>query len=517
MLANRTFSSPGRALLSVAVVAYLFYLSSRLSGYLLLEPADGEKQYPDPLSHNRKHRPAKQYEHEQEDGSRPMAETVTVTTTLLEVRTVEAPRATVTVETTREVFVKQKQKPLLRGLPTEAFKDNLLPEVQYITSWTGSGFTNDVMTFINLIYLGLLTQRVPILPHFTPTHVGRDTGGAHNAVGIDFGDVFDLPRYFELTGQPLLEWWQVKDRKSETIDPLGCWNVWEPVSPANKGPHWTPSPHRLKLDVSYANAPGWIKRSPDSPDDLHTQFTALMALGFPTMRNKFMTAPSESPLLKQYIKPDEHMLCFDNLYWACDLEGHEMEKDWSAAWRLVGQHLHWTPKLERLADEYLRQAFGLSAGEPIPPFISIHARRGDFATSYACNDAPKEECFAPLSAYDRRVKQMQADLLSRKGVTASHVILTSDEEDEGWWKTTLETYAADGWSRANHVQMDTAKKHGLWYPILIDAAMQSHEMAMGIVGTFSSTVSIMSGKRIVSWNDAEPLQMVKWGRWGPDV
>ncbi|KAF7317539.1 hypothetical protein MKEN_00840700 [Mycena kentingensis (nom. inval.)] len=443
-------------------------------------------------------------------------ETETETVTRVVTRTVErmAPQATVTRVVTKEVVVPRARRKLLKGPPTAAFKDNLLPEVQYLTSWTGSGFTNDVMTFINLIYLGVLTERVPIVPHFIPTHVMKSV--AHTGPGIDFGDVFDLERYYELTGQAVLDWRQVKDPESKTVDPLGCWNVWEPVNPkVNQGPHWTPSPHRLKLDVSYSNAPGWIKRSPNSEDDLHTQFTALMALGFPTMRNRFLTAAELSPILQERHSPDEHLLCFDNLYWACDLEGHEMEQDWSAAWRLVGQHLHWTKKIEGLANEYLRDAFKLGPKDPVPYFIAIHARRGDFgANPHACNNLPRDECLAPLSAYDRRVKQMQAKLKADKGLDVTHVLLTSDELDPEWWATALRTY---DWARADHALLETRKKHGVWYPILIDAALQSHPRAMGVVGTFSSTVSVVAGKRVVSWNGGVPHVLVRWGRWGPDA
>ncbi|KAF7309366.1 hypothetical protein MIND_00307300 [Mycena indigotica] len=525
LLVNRTFffrySSPLRALVTFSVVAYLFYLVSTLSGYVSQTPAPRER----PAIIQMKEEKWKQ-QHGQDVPAGLSVQILTVTTTFVEVqtktRTVQAPQATVT----KEVMIKPKPKQLLRGLPTESFQDNLLPEVQYVTSWTGSGFTNDVMTFvsdfpfpvdfslihlkINLIYLGLLTQRVPVLPHFAPTHVAVNLGGTHTGPGIDFGEVFDIPRYVELTSQPLLEWWQIKDRKSTTLDPLGCWNVWESVSPMNKGPHWTESPYRLNLDVSYVTAPSWIKHAPEDPENLHTRFAALMSLGFPTRRNKSLMAASESP------QPDDHMLCFDNMYWACDLEPHDMVEDWSASWRLVGQYLHWTPKIEGLADMYLRHAFGISSRTPIPPFIAIHVRRGDFADAWRCENAPTEECFAPISAYARRVNAMKREILETKGITVKHAMLLSDEEDENWWRQAMGTYGPEGWARANHVELETAKMYGAWYPILIDAAIQSHRMSMGIVGTHTSTVSILAGKRIGSWNNGAPVQFVKWGRWGPD-
>lgn len=116
---------------------------------------------------------------------------------------------------------------------------------------------------MNLLYLALLTERVPILPFFTPTHVA--TGAKGHVGGIDFGEVFDIPRLSREIGKPVLEWWQVKvrfyfilffeicltnrlqDRNSTSIDPLGCWNTWQAVQKSNTEPHFSSAPQRLNL------------------------------------------------------------------------------------------------------------------------------------------------------------------------------------------------------------------------------------------------------------------------------
>jgi hypothetical protein len=61
---------------------------------------------------------------------------------------------------------------------------------------------------MNLIYLSLQTQRVPIIPFFTPTHIAK--GNSQHGPTIDFGEVFDVPRFAKGLGKPVLEWWQVK-------------------------------------------------------------------------------------------------------------------------------------------------------------------------------------------------------------------------------------------------------------------------------------------------------------------
>ncbi|KAF7298640.1 hypothetical protein MIND_00811100 [Mycena indigotica] len=401
---------------------------------------------------------------------------------------------------------------LLKGFPTRAFADNLRPDVQYITTWVHAGFTNDVIIFIHLLYLALLTQRVPIIPHFVPTHIlGPETSQIDGFSGpdLDFGEVFDLPRYSRLTNQAVLEWWQVKDRESDIVDPLGCWEALV----TNKH-HRRASPHRLKLDVSYTTAPNWTKISSD-PHNPHLSFSALMALTFPTKRNQHLIPPTHSPLLNHTLPPNEHLFCFDNLYWVCEIEEHDLQYEWSAAWRLVGQHLHWTPQILSLSDDYLRHAFGLEAtNAPIPPFIAVHVRRGDFADPNTCDKFPSEECYAPISFYHMRVKEMQAELLASNGVVVQHVLLMSDEQDETWWAQAQAAYSSEGWARASHVELQTVEKYGMWYPILIDSAMQTHRMVLGIVGTMSSTVSVISGKRIASWNEGTaPLKMVPYGQW----
>ena len=132
--------------------------------------------------------------------------------------------------------------PFVLGPPTESFRDNLREDVQYITSWISAGWStcpvlcvyhptitdrhssclvaNDVMTYMNLIYLGVITSRVPIIPMFTPSHV-------RGANPVPFGDVFDVERFIDESGIDIVEWRDVKNPDSEVVDDLGCWNIWE--------------------------------------------------------------------------------------------------------------------------------------------------------------------------------------------------------------------------------------------------------------------------------------------------
>lgn len=95
---------------------------------------------------------------------------------------------------------------------------------------------------MNLLYLAMITERVPVIPYFTPTHVG---GG--NAPTLAFGEVFDIPRLQKAIGSRILEWHEVKDPESEIIDTMGCWSVWKGVQSFNTESHFTSAPDRLKL------------------------------------------------------------------------------------------------------------------------------------------------------------------------------------------------------------------------------------------------------------------------------
>jgi hypothetical protein len=99
---------------------------------------------------------------------------------------------------------------------------------------------------MNLIYLAMLTERIPILPVFNPSHI---SGGSSDTEVVDttFGEVFDVPRLAKELRMPILEWWQVKDRKSTTVDSLGCWNVWQAVMEHSSGPQYSPTPRKLNI------------------------------------------------------------------------------------------------------------------------------------------------------------------------------------------------------------------------------------------------------------------------------
>ena len=85
----------------------------------------------------------------------------------------------------------------------------------------------------NLIYLALITERVPIIGPFTPSHIGGDAGD------ILFSEVFDIDYLSEKVGIPVLEWNEVKNLSTPEVEDIGCWSVWEAVQARESGPRIT--------------------------------------------------------------------------------------------------------------------------------------------------------------------------------------------------------------------------------------------------------------------------------------
>ncbi|TCD62408.1 hypothetical protein EIP91_006936 [Steccherinum ochraceum] len=398
-----------------------------------------------------------------------------------------------------------KYSPYLRGPPTDSFRENLRSDTKYITSWISAGWNNDVMTYMNLLYLGKITDRVSVIGTFTPSHIGGD------APPIPFGEVFNVSKFIQDSDVPMVEWDEVKNPDSETIDAIGCWNVWEAVQYYEHYPRGSAIPDWLGLDISYTRGPDWLKLIPNYEHDKCSTFWALARLAYPQDRNKSIGNAQPSPQYHITLDPDEHMLCYDYLYYACAQQSFEFDYDYAPQWKDVGKHLYWSDHVADTAALYVKQLLGYPEDGETPPYITIHARHGDF--SGWCWEAEQpEDCFAPLPVIARRVREIQDEIRMRKGIEIpdSHVFMTSDERDEKWW----DDVKAMGWVKVDHTAMNTVELYGRWFPVILDAAIQSN--GLGFVGTDRSTFSVLSARRVTDWHDGA-TRMVKWGKKDADA
>ncbi|KZT51348.1 hypothetical protein CALCODRAFT_138136 [Calocera cornea HHB12733] len=398
----------------------------------------------------------------------------------------EQPETIMSEEVEYKAYIGQ----FLMDAPGESFEDNLRSEHQYITSWPSAGWTNDVMTYANLIHLALLTSRIPILPPFAPSHLPQEAGFP------PVGEVFDIPRLSKAIGIPILEWKDVKRQDSDDWEVLGCWSTWSTWQDSHRPSYVLP---RLKLDVSYTGLPDDFKLFHDNPNDYHVSLNKLVQLAFPSGRNAALV--QHQPVAAQRsgltIEPSEHLLCYDYLYYTGVDTAFEWWYDWSPQWRFVGTHMHWTPRVEGIAKEYLMNHFGTNDVDSVPPYIVVHARRGDFLGQCATQDMT---CLPTHSQMKRRVLEMQSSLAAQ-GIQTDRVLVTSDETDPTWWEAITEM----GYTYINHTELGTEAKYGMWYGPILDAAFQS--MGAAVIGTERSTMSLLAERRALDWQSAPSTRL----------
>lgn len=82
----------------------------------------------------------------------------------------------------------------------------------------------------NLVYLGIISGRIPVIPPFPPSSTHLGTGGKY----LTFGEIFDLPRLRASLRMPIVEWKDIKEEGTPVIDTLGCWSPWAAAGPEKK-------------------------------------------------------------------------------------------------------------------------------------------------------------------------------------------------------------------------------------------------------------------------------------------
>jgi len=147
----------------------------------------------------------------------------------------------------------------------------------------------------------------------------------------------------------------------------------------------------------------------------------------------------------------------------------------------------------------------------IPKYIAIHVRHGDFKN--LCGDRATEDCFASLDVIAKRVKEVKEELAKRPEFQNSDgtpiempVIMTSDERDATWW----DAVRSQDWTWIDHGPdgENTSNVLGSWYPVLIDAIIQS--LGHGFVGTDQSTMSVIAQRRVEAWQNGS-TRLFLWG------
>ena len=203
--------------------------------------------------------------------------------------------------------------------------------------------------------------------------------------------------------------------------------------------------------------------------------------------------------------PDERLFCLDNTFFLGSnipppafptfpspdpLRSYEGE-----GWIEAGQYLHFTDEVEDLADFYLMEMFEVGTMADVPPIITVHIRRGDFAQARGLTSIDK---YTDGVARARRRLQRRMDDPATwrgpaknkasypKGLKAADyiVVATTDEKRDSDF---VQELLGLGWLVLDHERMQTEEKFGSWMPMIIDQAILARGKAF--VGTEWSTYS----------------------------
>ncbi|KAL7409845.1 hypothetical protein BDY24DRAFT_436766 [Mrakia frigida] len=462
----------------------------------------------------------------------------------------------------------------------ESYTENLLPNINYITSFHIAGLNNEIITQFNLLHLTYLSRKnaaspvpyTPVLPPFLP-HFGHLTGGEgkNSAPLLRFSQVFDIDRLAELLGFGILEWadlkegfagagmggviedeWATEEERQATKaasagqtlekigaglekEPMGCWSSSMAVNRGNiigNGledyynfkPIWTPLPYSLFASTDrgphHLLLPSLANFITPPDNRLRTEylkFTNDEAQRMITSWDKNKTKEDVFDKKKGWIEPNVKkgsITCFDLLYYASD-KGEEVREVYRCTppvprnqgpWWSVGQYAHWNSDLRKIGVDTLRKVIGLPEGKAIPNVFTVHIRRTDFMPS--CPDYAKP-CLA-VSHFSDHLNGMRERYVDNVTRSAKDwpVVVTTDESDPEY----LAEITALGWFLVDHHALNTKHVHGIWYPSLIDNVVLS--LGRGLVGTKSSTMSILASRRVEDWNGGQtervgPLES-KW-------
>lgn len=206
---------------------------------------------------------------------------------------------------------------------------------------------------------------------------------AYKAGVLPFSDVFNLTNLRSALKSPVVEWSDVKtlspltdprqkvshpSNEDAKPEPLGCWSVRQPR--LNIPIRVLELETVLNVDMSFTRVPPMAFFT-NNPNDTYTKFSALAALiqpNYPHPDSLHQPLMEESRLLGLKLPPEDHLACFDFLYWVTSgFARYEMEMRWSPAWNTVGTHLTFTESLKDITRGYLRRAMELPEDSTVPP------------------------------------------------------------------------------------------------------------------------------------------------------
>ncbi|KAI4517033.1 hypothetical protein K525DRAFT_261224 [Schizophyllum commune Loenen D] len=250
-----------------------------------------------------------------------------------------------------------------------SFKDKLRADVKYLVQWGGPvGFSNQIISQFHILYLALLSERVPIIPPFIANgHVGFDEPL------LSFSDVFDLDHLRAQLRAPVLEWSDVQASDGAS-DTLGCWALANWHEAAQTPMDFS---HALGVDVVYTPVP----HDPRS-EYMYATVTVAELVHPGSALSQVYRSTSEAQ--QASLPPDDHIACFDFTYFVsstADLNLDHSAGSYWPAWWMAGRHVRFTRTVRERAQVQLRRAFALSSGDAVPSVSSSAVVRVQLLTA----------------------------------------------------------------------------------------------------------------------------------------
>ena len=350
---------------------------------------------------------------------------------------------------------------------------------------------NQFLAIVALLETASILDRVPILPDLLPAFVA---GGQSRP----FSDFFDVTALAASYQRPVLEWQNVKSRRSppyyESLpEKIGCWGM-NGLS-AKDFDFGLASSYNITADVWPVQKPldrlSWSFFNPQ-----HQLIEAQMQDSQPWVQTLVKRG------LHDRVRPDHNLLCTSTLFFLRKptfKSGRyrtpslgQLDPD-QPFWAQYGSKIRFSASLQHLADEVVATLLGSAQ-----PFIAVHIRRADFVhLQWVANGtiASSLDLYAP--AIDRIRRQSPA--LSRLPV-----LVATDERSSDYQAAIRKR----GWVLIDHRRLATAERLSNWYPPLLDMAILA--MGRAFVGTEGSTMSSLAGARVRDWySEARPVTFVK--------
>ena len=459
---------------------------------------------------------------------------------------------------------------------------------------TRNDAANQFISVMRVLYLAKTLNRVAIVPTFIPSHFL----GPY----VDFDLFYDLDGFMRRSHIPAVPMSRLKraarlgEARPPHNDEVSCWSVSEQTTGmANLGAesmdahgvwvhHWALPPMHRSLggfDLAYDSLrlfdfdgqmrADWVAKvrrewlpqvARPAKDDQGRPTKPLRGDGALAANLKPGFEPDKSA------PPTDQLFCVDNTMFVgpvmfpqpyqTPVETEPSIAGEGLSWLDAGVHVRFAPRVEATLDALLARLFRDHA--TVPPFISVHLRRGDFQDFGG---------FTDLDKYVRAVGRVQARVARRvaephswrgpgkrswdtqhaprvrdalaaasSGESKLEVVFTTDETDAAFLRTvarehgwrlfdhasmgTLELLQARGLTGYTHEQVVDARARartqaraeqdvtrltyqaqddlaGWWLPVL-DAALLAR--GAGFVGTDRSTFSHLAGLRVKHWNGA---------------